>query len=263
MSFGRALRIGFLLLVLGAVALDAWLTHARTTSWTSTLRATVYPIVADGQASTQAYVGALRPEDFAAIEAFLRREAARYGVPIAEPLALRLAPPLTQLPPPPPESRNPLSVAAWSLHLRWWASRREAGQPRPHSQIRLFVLYHDPATTPRVAHSLGMQKGLIGVVHAFASRQMAQENNFVIAHELLHTLGATDKYDATSSLPFFPDGYAEPDRQPRYPQTAAEIMGGRIMLAADRAEIPEGLGQATVGAVTAREIGWAGAGSAK
>ena len=56
-------------------------------------------------------------------------------------------------------------------------------------------MYHDPSTLQTVPDSHGMQKGLIGVVHAFAQRPMAGTNNIVITHELLHTLGATDKYD--------------------------------------------------------------------
>ena len=58
----------------------------------------------------------------------------------------------------------------------------------------------------------------------------------VIAHELLHTLGASDKYDPQSLAPIFPDGYAEPDRQPSHPQRMAEIMAGRIPVAEGRAE---------------------------
>lgn len=257
MSFGRAVRIGLLLLILGAVALDTYRTRVRTTSWENTLRATIYPIVADGQPVTREYVDKLRREDFAAIEAFLDSEASRYGVTLADPLSVRLAPPLAELPPLPPADRNVPGVIAWSLRLRWWASRREAGQPRPHSQIRLFVLYYDPASQPRVQHSLGMQKGLIGIVHAFASRPMTPTNNVVIAHELLHTLGATDKYDPATGLPRYPDGYAEPGREPRYPQVAAELMGGRIALSADRAEIPVALGNTVIGPLTAQEIGWA------
>jgi len=34
----------------------------------------------------------------------------------------------------------------------------------------------------------------------------------VIAHELLYTLNATDKYDLNTGLPIFPNGYAEPER---------------------------------------------------
>lgn len=253
---GRSIRIGILLLVLGFVGLDAWLTRVRTTSWEKTLRATVYPIVADGHPSTRDYVAQLTREDFASMESFLQREGARYGVAIGEPLRVRLGPVLTRLPPLPPADRNVLGVVAWSLRIRGWAWRRESGQARPHSQIRLFVLYYDPATSPVLAHSLGLREGLIGVVHAFATREMAPSNNVVIAHELLHTLGATDKYDRATEMPRWPEGYAEPERQPRFPQRRAEIMGGRVPLTRDRAEIPLGLEDTVVGPLTAHEIGW-------
>jgi hypothetical protein len=256
MSTGRKLRIAVLLLILAMVALDAWLTRTRTTSWESTLRATIYPIVADGQPATRDYVAGLRREAFADIEGFMQREARRYGVALPDPLQVRLGPVLDQLPPLPPAERSLLGTISWSLQLRWWANRREAGQPRPRSQVRLFVLYYDPATTPAVAHSLGLKEGLIGVVHAFAAARQAPTNNIVIAHELLHTLGATDKYDLASGLPRFPEGYAEPGRVPRLPQDAAEIMAGRIPLSQRQAQIPDGLDGVVAGAQTAGEIGW-------
>ena len=63
----------------------------------------------------------------------------------------------------------------------------------------------------------------IGIVKAFAGRDDGPRNAVVIAHELLHTLGASDKYNPQSLAPVFPEGYAEPDRQPRHPQRLAEI----------------------------------------
>jgi hypothetical protein len=252
----RKVRIALLLAVLAMVGLDAWLTSRRTTSWESTLRVSLYPIVADGRDATRAYVRALTREDFAPIEAFLRREAPRYGVTLAEPAHIWLRPVLEQAPPLPPADRNLPGTMWWSLKLRWWAGRREAAQPRPRGQARIFVLYYDPDTSPTVAHSLGLTKGVIGIVHAFATRDMTPTNNVVIAHELLHTLGATDKYDLGSGLPRHPDGYAEPDREPRHPQRLAELMGGRIALGPARAEIPVSLDQVLVGPLTAGEIGW-------
>ena len=157
----RKLRIGFLLLVLALVAFDAWITRARSTSWDKTLRATVYPIVADGRPATREYVASLAPAQFADIERFVQRQAGRYGVALAEPLRIRLGPVLNELPPQLPERRNVATTAWWSLKLRWWANRRESGQPRPHSQVRLFVLYYDPAASPQLAHSLGLATGAI------------------------------------------------------------------------------------------------------
>ena len=253
---GRGVRIALLLAVLGMVALDAWLTKTRTTSWENTLRVSLYPIVADGQPATREYVGKLTREDFAAIESFLRTQAPEYGVAIQEPARIWLRPALDQLPPLPPQDRGLFGTIGWSLKLRWWASRREAAQPSPRGHARIFVLYYDPASTSAVAHSLGLKEGLIGIVHAFASRAQAPTNNIVIAHEVLHTLGATDKYEPATGQPRYPEGYADPDASPRHPQEAAEIMAGRIPLSASRAEIPVSLDQVVVGAATAAEIGW-------
>jgi hypothetical protein len=97
---------------------------------------------------------------------------------------------------------------------------------------------------------------MIGIIRLFASPKMAAQNNIVMLHELLHTLGATDEYDLSTDQPLYPDGYAQPDLQPRLPQKKAEIMAGRIPLTAHHAEMPESLADVVVGAKTAREIGW-------
>src|SRR5262245_21367658 len=101
-----------------------------------------------------------------------------------------------------------------------------------------------------------MQKGLVGLVHAYAARGMAASNNIVIAHETLHTVGATDKYQRGSGTPIFPGGFAEPDRKPRYPQRYAEIMAGQRAISEREQEMPDSLNDVIVGDVTAAEIGW-------
>jgi hypothetical protein len=107
-----------------------------------------------------------------------------------------------------------------------------------------------------VPHSLGMQKGLIGVVHAFADRRMNGSNNIVIAHETMHTVGATDKYDLETGAPTYPGGYGEPALSPRFPQRYAEIMAGQRAISATAQEMPETLRDVLVGPQTAEEIGW-------
>jgi hypothetical protein len=143
----------------------------------------------------------------------------------------------------------------WSLRLRYWVWRvsRHAREPE---DVRVFVLFHDPAITPTVPHSLGLAQGLIGVVYAFAAPTMDGENNIVIAHELLHTVGATDKYDAVNDAPRFPDGFGDPQQEPLFPQRYAELMAGRRMLDAARWEQATSLDEVLIGRATALEIRW-------
>ena len=122
------------------------------------------------------------------------------------------------------------------------------------------MLYQEGRDNLRLEHSLGLQKGLIGVVHAFADTPQGTQNNIVIAHELLHTVGASDKYD-TDGQPRFPEGYARPDQQPLYPQQRAEIMAGRIALSARESCMATSLRFSTIGETTAQEIHWLDGGS--
>lgn len=87
---------------------------------------------------------------------------------------------------------------------------------------------------------------------------MRAQNNIVIAHEFLHTLGATDKYEMANNFPVFPEGFGEPDLQPLYPQRYAEIMGGRLALSAQDAVIPRHFAQVVIGRKTAEEINFIG-----
>jgi hypothetical protein len=165
------------------------------------------------------------------------------------------APRVDSVPPAPPTAAGRIEAVLWSLQMRFWAWRNDAyAGPRPH--VRLFVLYFDPEQRQRLSHSVGLQKGMLGRVNAFAGDAMTETNNVIIAHELLHTLGATDKYDPSGNRPQYPDGYAEPRREPLYPQSFAEIMAGRIPLDRTRAEIPRTLNDTLIGAATAREISW-------
>lgn len=251
----RKARIVVLLFIFATVAQTAWLTRTRSVEWKESLRVAVYPIVADGSTVTTAYVDGLRQEDFTGIETFFTEEAQRYGMALRQPVEMLLAPRITAVPPAPPRQAGAFDAMVWTLSMRWWAWRNdELRGPRP--QVRVFVLYFDPKTHPRLAHSVGVQQGLIGRINAFADAEMTPTNNVIIAHELLHTLGATDKYDLATSLPAHPDGYAEPEADPLYPQRFAELMGGRIPLSPQRAEIPESLAQVMVGRATAREIKW-------
>ena len=252
----RKLRIGVLLLILALVAAKTWQDQYLSKRWRVPLYVSIYPIAADDSAVTMSYLASLDADRFKPIDAFFAREAQRYRLPLAEPFRTRLRPELHDRPPQRAADAGLLSTALWSLKLRYWAWR-ESGHAGEPEDIRVFVLYHDPALTPSVPHSLGLTKGLIGVVYAFADPEMNGENDVVLAHELLHTLGATDKSDLGTDAPIFPDGYGDPRQVPLFPQRTAELMAGRRILGPARWEQVSDLDQVVLGQATAAEIRWA------
>ena len=250
----KAVRISILLFVLFFVAVSTWLTQARSTDWNNSLWVKVYPINADHSAAAAKYIDRLTVKDFAGIESFLEREAGKYASALARPVRIELGEPVTSQPPELGNNPNALSVMLWSLKMRWWATRVTDEQDRIEPDVRMFVRYHTPRNEVVLENSVGLQKGMVGIVNGFASRKYRGANNVIIAHEFLHTLGATDKYDPADGQPTVPEGLAEPERKPLFPQRFAEIMGGRVALAEDDAVIPKSLKYEIIGPVTAREI---------
>ncbi len=250
----KAIRISILLFILVFVGLSTWLTKARSTDWNNSLWVKIYPINADDRPATARYIESLEPRTFAAIETFIAEEAARYGNNLSRPVRIELGHPIREQPPALPAAPNVLDVMLWSLKMRWWVGSVTDGQDQIEPDVSIFVRYHQQEGVYRLEDSVGIQKGMFGIVNAYAGRRHRGPNNVIIAHEFLHTLGATDKYDLGTGQPIAPDGLAEPDRKPLYPQRRAEIMGGRIAMAEDDAVIPKSLEFAVIGPVTAAEI---------
>ena len=152
--------------------------------------------------------------------------------------------------------RGRFSIAWWSLRLRYWAWRVAADDPLATPDVQVFAVYQVGDGRHAAPDSTGLQKGLIAVAHLFCGRDAVAGNAVVVTHELLHTLGATDKYAPRSGQPLEPLGLGDPDLSPLYPQETGEIMAGRIATSAGTAAIPDSLEQMNVGPGTAREIGW-------
>jgi len=250
----KAIRIFLLLLILLFVSVNTWLSQSRSTDWNNSLYVKVYPINGDGSNISDSYIANLELRHFAGIEKFVSREVERFGLPLKNPVRMELGSPITEQPPQLANSPGALSVMWWSIKMRWWASGVTDDQDRVDPDVRIFVRYHSPEIEVVLENSVGLQKGMVGIVNAYASRRHAGTNNVIIAHEFLHTLGATDKYNPANGLPEYPMGYAEPERTPLYPQRYAEIMGGRIALSNDDAMIPKNLKYVVIGDDTATEI---------
>jgi hypothetical protein len=252
----RVVRITVLLLVLLVVAGQAWLDRFSTTRWQRTIFVGAFPVSADASPSTARYLAQLDQAQVEDISGFVKAEARRYGVGVDEPIALKLYPELASAPPALEGGAGMFASIIWSLKLRYYRAHALAAVSRSRPRIVLFLLYHDPVLVQTLPHSAGLQRGLTAVVHLFASRSQEAQNRIVITHELLHTFGATDKYDLATGLPKYPEGFAEPQRVPRYPQQRAEIMAGPVPLSATEARLPDSLRDECVGPQTAREIGW-------
>ncbi len=252
----RILRVTALLLLLLVTGLSTWLTKLRTASWERPLWVAIYPINADNTDVSSHYVARLNQTAFAAIDAFFAREGARYSLALSHPVEAHLYAPILELPPALPQRPGVVTTMLWSLKLRYWSWRVTSSRDEATPDVKVFVLYHDPDVTEAVPHSLGLEKGMLGVVFAFAADRAVEPNDIVITHELMHTLGATDKYNPDNDEPSFPDGYAEPDRKPLTPQPSAEIMAGRMMLSPTSWDMPDSLDDVVIGTKSAREINW-------
>lgn len=251
----KAIRITILLLILIVVALNSWLTMARTTDWNESLWVTVYPINADDSNISKRFQEQLSDSSFKEIERFFEREATRYGRTLKRPIRVQLGQPVNEQPPKIDPAANVPAIMWWSLKMRLWASHVVSSQDAIPPDIKIFLRLHNDSGDLRMDNSMGLRKGMIGIVNARAGRSHQHINNIIIAHELLHTLGATDKYDFATGQPLFPDGIADVARNPLYPQSKAEIMAGRIALGSDTIDNPGSLSQVVIGTKTAMEIG--------
>lgn len=250
----KAIRIAILLLILLFVVASTWLTKSRSTDWNNSLWVKIYPINADGSKATDRYIDNLELQSFQDIETFVAREAERHGKKIARPVRLELGNVIREQPPAIGDAPQVLDIMWWSLKMRWWVGDVTDGQDKIEPDVSIFVRYHQADGVFRLEDSVGVQKGMFGIVNAYSGRRYRSQNNVIIAHEFFHTLGASDKYEMGTGHPIAPDGLAEPDRKPLYPQRRAEIMAGRIALAEDDSDIPRSLNFVVVGTATAAEV---------
>lgn len=250
----KKIRVAILLIILAIVVIRSWQDQADL-NWKNSFYVAVYPVNAAQSPLVKQYIQTLQPSDFAATSEFINSEAKRYGIGLYRPINIVLGQPVEQLPPAPPINGNIFKVMLWSLKLRYFAWKHEQAFS-VHPKIQLYLLYFDPKQHPVLNHSTALQKGRVGRINLFGNTDYSQQNLVILSHELLHTLGASDKYNFGDNMPTFPDGFAYPQQQPLYPQAKAEIMGGRIVINDSKAVIPKSLAYSVIGEKTAREIGW-------
>jgi hypothetical protein len=252
----KMLRILILMLVLLSVAVSTCVDRYRTTRWRDPLFVAIYPIAADGSPDTRAYMAGLDAEHFQPIDRFFAREAARYRLGTARPVETRLrrnsrkrrrsAPPTAEC--------SARSGGACGCATGPGGSVAMSAIPRT-SGFSCFITIrssHRPCRIPWAC-----SKGQIGVVYAFAADWMTGANDVVIAHELLHTLGATDKYNAGDSIaalsPMVTATRGKPTVSAANCGTDGRAAHDRCPTSGSR---PTDLDEVVIGAATALEIRW-------
>ncbi len=195
-----------------------------------------------------------------ALEERLSGEFQRYRSAPAQPMIQIVAYGPVSVSEPPPEE---LGVSFWAraLHTyRMWrytsAVDEAAGVPTRALDARIYVVAEPPHSgTQNFVEGFSEERGRVGVARVDLNVETVDLALFVVAHELLHTLGATDKYDAVGRTSI-PAGLPEPELLPQFPQRYAEVMARNRVVSATLEVPPQTLGELRVGRVTAEEIGW-------
>ena len=257
------IRVAVLLLVLGGVILyairDVRSRRERKT-WDHTLSVALV-LLRDPS------LGPLAPDALPALFARLpalderlTEELHRYRPGAPPPFAFRLFGPVDVTRLPPSADGTAWTDLAQHSYELWRYLRpvdEAAGVDSAQFDSRIYVVVRPPTQRDRtMVEGESEEDGRIGTVRVELDASMSDFTLFVAAHELFHTLGAGDRYDAQGHCEA-PGCLAEPERRPLYPQRFAEVMARNRPLSPTEEVAPVSLDELAVGPVTAKEIGWA------
>lgn len=252
------IRVAVLLTILGGVLLFAWRdmrSRALRNDWSRTLDVAL--VVASTDLDEQVLARLRSRISF--LEDRLDQELRRrrpegptpFEIHLFEVEAPAAAPPL-------PEGDGLVDAAQWSWDLRRFTAALDAaaGIEDRRFDARIYLLAREPIDARKKAvEGIGEQGGRVGLVEVELDVAMVDFALFVAAHELFHTVGAGDRYDAAGE-PMVPEGLADPDAVPLFPQARTELMARHRAVAPGVSKPPESLEELVIGDVTAREIGW-------
>jgi hypothetical protein len=252
-------RVGILLAILAGVLLYAWRdvrSRRARKDWDRPLYVAV--VLLEVAPIDPEAARALR-ERLDALDARLADQMHRYRPGTAHPFSFAFFGPVRVDRPPPQLGGESATEAAKQAAAVWSYLSHVDAEAKIDPALfdeRIYVAARPPASTAHeMVEGSSEQDGRVGIVSVELDASMADLTSFVIAHELLHTLGASDKYDATGHA-LVPGGLAEPDAVPLYPQRYAEVMARNRPVAPGVEKVPATLEELGVGPATAGEIGW-------
>lgn len=192
MPLFKSIRVLILLTLLLGLAFYAQQQKLKSRNWTEPLQLVIYPINAEnGNPAVDGYIRELDDSVFAPIDSFFAEQSQDYNLITRQPTVTKLGPAVTAQPPPAPlPNAGYAAIIWWGLKFRYWVYQNTPDSDSNIRRIRVFVQYHAAGKDKRLRHSLGLDKGLVALVQAFAAIEQDRQNNIVIAHEVLHTVGA-------------------------------------------------------------------------
>jgi serine/threonine-protein kinase len=136
----------------------------------------------------------------------------------------------------------------------------ENGGPKIDTESPAILIYFLPAnidssSQPRLRSSATTMRAARALFIP-ANPAYLNQAKIEIAQEIAQIYGASLKIDPNTNMPQYPDGYANPESQPLYPQTAAELLGGFIPTSAVQTKTPQAFSDFIIGPKTAHELGW-------
>jgi len=270
----RRIRQAILFLILVVVAVWGfanWRADNHIFAWDKTVSVLVV-IVVDPEADPEEDIlrgflsrflstSIAREINLAGVERWFESESSRYMKDPMKPLSLTARGPIKATAPPPlPPGEDASFLERWrgtKDFLGYFDSMSERERLVLEGyDAAIFVYFYDAAEIHKYAkqHSLASRRSRIGVVFSAVGPTHFARCATLVAHELCHTLGASDKYEGNRSL--FPHGFADPERTPLYPQRHAEIMALGVPVSPKEEKRVNGLSECVVGKKTAAEIGW-------
>jgi hypothetical protein len=252
-------RVSLLLIVLLGVMLYAgndWLRRRARRAWTAPLRVAL--VLVEREPVPAELIAKLTSRALD-LERRLQQERLRHTGRDEPPFSIVVKGPVSASSDAPRVAEQDFAgLAKHSLRLWQWTRDLDArGQVEWRGYDARIYLVLKPARggAPAFVEGESEDGGRVGVASADIDASMIDFSLFVAAHELFHTLGATDKYDAAGHARF-PDGFAAPGQEPLYPQPGAELMARNLPFGEGAERPPETLDELWIGELTAGEIAW-------
>ncbi|WP_052063425.1 hypothetical protein [Nitrincola sp. A-D6] len=117
------LRTLLLTLLVMVLLLNVWFSQTRQENWQTPATVWIYPLNADDDPATQAWIDTLSDASFDDMEAFFDRESRRYRLGLEQPIQVNLAAQLDVLPPDIPLEPSIVDAVIWALKMRFWVWR--------------------------------------------------------------------------------------------------------------------------------------------